>query len=64
MAIGTLTLMAATGFLFLLKLAVMALVVVLLAKTLFANRKKLVSPAVMARVPRLAIHRLDNRAQR
>lgn len=59
MTIGTFTLMAATGSLLFLKLAIMALVVVLLAKTMFVNRKVLISPAVMAR-----ISRLDNKAHR
>ena len=39
MTIGTFTLLAATGSLVFLKLAIMALVVVLLAKTMFAARK-------------------------
>lgn len=57
MTIGTFTLMAATGSLVFLKLAIMALVVVLLAKTMFANRKEPISSAVMAR-----IYRLNNKA--
>lgn len=53
MTIGTFTLMAATGSLVLLKLAIMALVVLLLTKTLFAKRQMSISPAVMARLSRL-----------
>jgi hypothetical protein len=53
MTIGTFTLLAATGSLVLLKLAIMALVVVLLAKTMFAARQMSISPAVMARLSSL-----------
>ena len=53
MTIGTFTLLAATGSLVFLKLAIMALVVVLLAKTLFADRQMAISPAIMARLARL-----------
>lgn len=52
MTIGTFTLLAATGSLVLLKLAIMALVVVLLTKTMFANRQTSISSAVMARLSR------------
>lgn len=53
MTIGTFTLLAATGSLVFLKLAIMALVVVLLAKTMFADRQMTISPAVMARLSSL-----------
>lgn len=54
MTIGTLTLLAVTGSLVFLKLAIMALVVVLMTKTLFSGRQLFHRHKVMARQPFLS----------
>lgn len=51
MTIGTFTLFAFTGSLVVLKLAVMVLAVVLLARTLSSGRQKLAPRPVLARQP-------------
>ena len=53
MTIGTFTLFAFTGSLLVLKLAVMVLAVVLLARTLSPGRKLLAPRPVLARQPQL-----------